>query len=80
VASFQSVMPNYSEESGGLFRGVGLPTPRSGAAYSEEKGVRREIRSRYRFSAVLFRGVGRTLGPIFRAVLRTTSYRSRHAR
>ena len=39
---FQSVMPHYSEEWGGLLRGMGRPIPRSGAAYPEEKGVRPE--------------------------------------
>jgi hypothetical protein len=42
VQFFQSVMYHYSEEWGGLLRGMGRPLPRSGAAYSEEKGVRPE--------------------------------------
>jgi hypothetical protein len=39
VSSFQLVKPRYSEESGGLIRGVGRTDQRSRAAYSEESGV-----------------------------------------
>jgi hypothetical protein len=61
VQFFQSVMYHYSEEWGGLLRGMGRPIPRSGAAYSEEWGG-------------LFRGEGRTPGKPASAVAFEPSY------